>query len=284
MADSVKIDFLVPGFSKCGTTTLCALLARHPQLYMPRLKEPWYFSAPHYSPNAAGYARHFRDAGPGQLLGEGSQSYSTYQDEDISIERIREHNPDCRFIFMARNPLHRIESSYREMHHSGPKFGVRAPFGLSACLQRFPQIIRDSMYFERIGKYVEAFGAGAIMVVFLEDLQRQPQYELSRCFRHLGVAADVTVASAVQLNEGESKLHDVPLLRRLRASPRGGPLLARLKQEQQDVLLRPLGLRRPFKAGVAWDDAARAMVEEMVLPDAVQFLRAYGKPADFWAL
>jgi hypothetical protein len=27
----VKIDFVVPGFSKCGTTTLCALLDLYPE-------------------------------------------------------------------------------------------------------------------------------------------------------------------------------------------------------------------------------------------------------------
>jgi len=41
----IRIDFLIPGFSKCGTTTLCALLAQHPSIYMPELKEPWYFSS-----------------------------------------------------------------------------------------------------------------------------------------------------------------------------------------------------------------------------------------------
>ena len=169
------MDFLVPGFSKCGTTTLCALLAQHPGLFMPELKEPWYFSSRHYTPNAPGYARHFAAARPGQLLGEGSQSYSTYEDEGVSIERIREHNPDCRFIFMARHPLRRIESSYREMHHSGVMFGLNAPFGLADSLERFPQMIRDSMFFERISGYLQAFGPEAILVLFLEDLRRQPR-------------------------------------------------------------------------------------------------------------
>ena len=141
---TVTIDFLVPGFSKCGTTTLCALLAQHPDIYIPALKEPWYFSADDFERRGADYARHFLPAFPGQLLGEGSVSYSGYEKEDISIARIRDNNPDCRFIFIARNPLRRIESSYREMHHSGVKFGLNAPYSLSENLQVFPQLIRDS--------------------------------------------------------------------------------------------------------------------------------------------
>jgi hypothetical protein len=278
----VRIDFLVPGFSKCGTTTLCALLAQHPGLFMPELKEPWYFSSKHYSRHAPGYARHFAAAKPGQLLGEGSQSYSTYQDEGVSIERIFEHNPHCRFIFMARNPLRRIESSYREMHHSGVMFGINAPFGLADCLEMFPQMIRDSMFFERICGYLDTFGPEAVLVLFLEDLRRQPQVEMAKCFRHLGVDTEVVVQQLPRLNEGGSKLYDTAILRYLRARPWLAPTLAGFSREQQDSLFRRLGLRRVFKGPVQWDDRSRAMVRDQVVPDAQKFLERFGKPADFW--
>ncbi len=278
----VRVDFLVPGFSKCGTTTLCALLAQHPGLFMPELKEPWYFSSKRYTPHAPGYARHFAAARPGQLLGEGSQSYSSYADEGVSIARIQEHNPDCRFIFMARNPLRRIESSYREMHHSGVMFGLNAPFGLADSLEQFPQMIRDSMFFERISGYLQAFGPEAIQVLFLEDLRRQPRLELEKCFRHLGVDPDFAVPQVPRLNEGGSKLYDTALLRHLRARPWLAPALARFSREQQDSLFRPLGLRRAFTGPVPWDERAMAMVREQIVPDARRFLERCGKAADFW--
>jgi hypothetical protein len=278
----VKIDFLVPGFSKCGTTTLCALLAQHPQIYIPELKEPWYFSSNDFPRRQADYIQHFSPALPGQLLGEGSVSYSGHEKEDVSVERIGENNPDCRFIFIARHPLRRIESSYREMHHSGVKFGLNAPYSLADNLELFPQMIKDSLFFERISKYVDAFGSESILVLFLEDVTRQPQQELARCFRHLGVDADFQIVQALRLNEGSSKLYDTRILRYFRSKPWSGFKLAKLSPEQQDKLLRPLGLRRAFKAPVKWDARSMAMVREKVLPDAQRFLAAYGKPADFW--
>ena len=280
----ITVDFLVPGFSKCGTTSLCALLAQHPQLYLPELKEPWYFSSKHYVPRAPGYARHFAAARPGQLLGEGSQSYSTYEDEAVSIARIREHNPRCRFIFLARNPLRRIESSYREMHHSGVMFGVNAPFDLAGCLERFPQMIRDSMFYQRICGYLEAFGPQSVLVLFLEDLRQDPQREMEKCFRHLGVDSGFTVRPLPPLNEGGSKLYDTAGLRRLRATPWLAPLLNRFTREQQDRLFRPVGLRRAFAGPVQWDECSLAMVRQSVVPDARRFLRYFGKPEDFWQL
>lgn len=278
----VTIDFLVPGFSKCGTTTLCALLARHPGIYIPELKEPWYFSASDFPRQRDDYIQHFAPALPGQLLGEGSVSYSHYDKEDVSIARIKENNPACRFIFIARNPLRRIESSYREMHHSGVKFGLNAPYGLAENLDIFPQMIKDSLYFERVTKYVDAFGSESILVLFLEDLVRQPQRELARCFRHLGVDADFRIDGNLRLNEGSSKLYDTRLLRFIRSKPWSGYKLARLNPEQQDRLLKPLGLRRAFSRPVRWDAASIALFREQVLPDAQRFLAAYGKPPDFW--
>lgn len=278
----IKIDFLVPGFSKCGTTTLCALLAQHPGIYIPELKEPWHFSADDYPRRRDGYDKHFVPALPGQLLGEGSVSYSGYEKEDISIVRIRENNPDCRFIFIARHPLRRIESSYREMHHSGVKFGLNAPYGLAENLEVFPQMIRDSMFFERISKYVNAFGSEPVLVLFLEDLRRQPQREMERCFRHLGVDTDFRIVEAPRLNEGSSKLYDTRILRYIRSKPWSGFKLSKLSPEEQDRLLKPLGLRRTFNKPIQWDERSMALVREKVMPDSLRFLQAYGKPADFW--
>lgn len=278
----IKIDFLVPGFSKCGTTTLCALLAQHPRIYIPALKEPWYFSSSDFPARQADYIQHFAPALPGQLLGEGSVNYSGFEKEDISIARIGDNNPDCRFIFIARNPLRRIESSYREMHHSGVKFGLNAPYDLVDNLKLFPQMIKDSMFFERISKYVDAFGKSAILVLFLEDLNRYPQRELQKCFAHLGVDAEFQVKEELRLNKGSSKYYDTRLLRYIRSKPWSGFKLARLNPEQQDRLLQPLRLRRPFVKPIEWDEQSRAMVRETVLPDAEKFLDAFGKSADYW--
>ena len=280
----IKIDFLVPGFSKCGTTTLCALLAQHPDLYIPELKEPWYFSARDFPRQQAEYIQHFSPALPGQLLGEGSVSYSGSAMGDVSAVRIKENNPDCRFIFIARNPLHRIESSYREMHHSGVKFGLNAPYDLAECLSVFPQMIEDSLYFARISNYVDTFGSDSILVLFLEDLTRHSQLEMEKCFRHLGVDSTFGIVEELRLNEGASKFYDSRILRYLRTRPWSGFKLAKLGPEAQDRLLRPLGLRRPFRKPVIWDDQSLAIVRDRVLPDAQAFLEAYGKPRDFWRI
>jgi len=35
----MRLDFLIPGFAKCGNTTLCTLLGEHPEIFMPKVKD-----------------------------------------------------------------------------------------------------------------------------------------------------------------------------------------------------------------------------------------------------
>ncbi|MEZ5569498.1 MAG: sulfotransferase [Halioglobus sp.] len=286
MPTSVKIDFIVPGFSKCGTTTLCALLDIHPAIFIPAIKEPWYFSHKKFDTQHEFYDEHYAPASPGQLKGDGSTDYTGYLREDVAVRRIYENNPDCRFIFIARNPAARIESSYREMHHSGVTFGLNAPYSLGENLRLFPQMVQDTLYWERIGKYRERFGDDAILVVFLEDLNADRQSVISRCLNHIGLGMDdYPEPSSINLNAGEEKLYDTLLFRFLRTNRFTGPRLARLPGAEQDRIFAPLFLRRAFgKKPLRWDQYSLDVFREEIVPDSMKFLEFYGKPANFWGL
>lgn len=286
MPTSVKIDFIVPGFSKCGTTTLCALLDLHPGIYIPPIKEPWYFSHPEFETQHECYDEHYEAAIEGQLKGDGSTDYTGYLREDISIERIYENNPEARFIFIARDPRARIESSYREMHHSGVNFGLNAPYALSECLAMFPQMIHDSLFWERIRKYIGRFGDESILVVFLEELKTDQRGVLSRCLAHIGLdIADLPDTGSISLNAGERKLYDSKLFRYIRSKPFTGFKLARIPGPTQDRIFAPLGLRKAFgKKPLEWDQGSLDQFYSEIAPDSVKFLEYCGKPASFWGL
>src|SRR5712664_3554039 len=79
-------DFFIVGHAKSGTTALYELLRRHPQIYLPDSKEPWFFASdmrPRFEPRLAGsppetleeYLSLFAEAEPGQRAGEASSSY-----------------------------------------------------------------------------------------------------------------------------------------------------------------------------------------------------------------
>jgi hypothetical protein len=50
-------DFFIVGHAKSGTTALYEMLRRHPQIFMPDGKEPWFFGSdmrPRFQPRRAG--------------------------------------------------------------------------------------------------------------------------------------------------------------------------------------------------------------------------------------
>jgi hypothetical protein len=283
---SVKIDFVVPGFSKCGTTTLCALLDQHPGIFIPEIKEPWYFSREDIETQHEYYDEHYAPALAGQLKGDGSVEYSGYLSETLASRRIHENNPDCRVIFIARDPRARIESSYREMHHSGVNFGLNTPFALGDCLKLFPQMTKDTRFWERIQAYRNVFGDESILVTFLEDLRTNREGVMKRCFEHLGLdPVEAGSDVAVQLNVGERKLYDTRLFRYMRKNRFTGPPISRLNGDQQDRLFGPLGLRRAFRGKPPeWDSYSEEVFRREIVPDSLAFLAHYGKPPDFWGL
>ena len=279
----MKIDFLVPGINKCGTTTLCYLLGEHPQIFIPEMKEPHHFNRPDVVEHRPAYERLFSPAQPGQLLGEGSQMYTTEQFGELVSARLAQENPQMKLIFCVRNPLKRIESSYREFHHSGPFYAVNAPFGLSNALKGLPALLEDSHYWTRLQCYRKHFSDQQMLVVFLEDLQKDPQRELARCYEFLGVDSQYHNPSAgAQLNSRDEKLYDTKLLRFLRTNRFTGYKLAKLPVRRQNEIFQRIGLRKPFNKPIEWDSAARAHAIATLRDDIGQFLDFCGKPRDFW--
>lgn len=280
----MKIDFLVPGISKCGTTTLCYLLGEHPDIFIPEIKEPHHFNREDLDAHRPLYEELFTPAKPNQLLGEGSQMYCTVEFEELVSKRVHEHNPEMKLIFSVRNPFKRIESSYREFHHSGPCYAVNAPYGIGNAMTGLPALLEDSHYWQRLQSYRRHFRDDQILVVFLEDLQKNPQAVLKQCYEFLGVDGCFinSSASTTQLNSGDEKLYDSRLLRFLRTQDFAGHKIARHPIPTQDKIFRRLGLRRPFTQPVKWDSESRNRVINTLKADIAEFLNYCGKPADFW--
>jgi len=279
-----NVDFFVAGFSKCGTTTLCSALGQHPDVFIPVEKEPWFFSNPKFEQKMDWYKNMFVNSATHQKLGEGSTSYSSSLVDELTSQRIAQALPEARFIFIARNPIKRIESSFREMHNSAVLFGQNAEFKLSDEFCRSPQVIADSCYRERLNVYQRKFPSTSILVVFFEDFISQPDQVLRQCWQHIGVDAEYQIDNIKHLNEGSTKLKDTRLLRALRIFGPTGRLISKLTPQEQDKVFVRLRLRRLFSEPVHWDAQAKEMFLTKVLPDATQFLTDHGKTDELWSL
>lgn len=279
----MNLDFLVPGFSKCGTTSLCALLNQHPDIFIPDEKEPLFFIHADHLDKLGWYQGLFAAAPSHARCGEGSTFYSSVAHEIGSRDRIVAFNPDIKLIFIARDPIARIESSFREYHHSGPHFGLNTPYGLEAALDALPALISDSCFWSRLNNYRHKVADANILLVFLEDLKADPVSVMQRCFEFLGVDPSFRPGNpALRLNDGETKLFDSALWRYLRNASLTRHLMARIPVPVQDRFARPLHLRQPFDRPVEWTPGARRRVVTALRDEVRQLLDYAGKPEDYW--
>ena len=278
-----NLNFIVPGFSKCGTTTLCSLLDLHPELFIPSDKEPLFFIKDDYEQHWSEYQLFFKEQKNGQLIGEGSTFYTAIDHEQDASQRVLNHYPNIKLIFIARDPIDRIESSFREFHHSGTRFGVDTPYQLDEALHALPAILNDSKYWARLNCFLSQMPRKNIHTLFLEDLKNDPDTELKKCFHFLGVETSIKVHAAnQQLNTGESKLYDTRILRWLRNKE----LIEKPETEQifnkQNIKFKRMGLRRHFSNTIEWSDEAKSHALKELRDDIEKFLTYNNKPIDYW--
>ena len=278
----MKLNFVVPGFSKCGTTTLCSLLNEHPEVFIPKEKEPAFF-AYNYTKGWKWYEESFWSAKPEQMCGEGSTFYTAEEFAEVACQRMLDAYPDLKFIFLARDPIKRLESSFREMHHSGYKYDIQAAYSIGDCLRNLPNMMADTMYWQRLNVYRDNVPDNRIHTVFLEDLKANPMREIRKCFEFLNINPDaVTSVSNCRLNSASDKLYDSLLYRRIINGETSRRVWNTLAPLPQRILTSALRLKRPFRKPVEWDPRDKRWVLDEVADDARKFLSWAGKPADFW--
>lgn len=120
-------DFLIVGAARSGTTTLYYYLRKHPKIFMPEIKEPFFFSfmnaaQAYVSPDSLGriickfedYTKLFENATDSQIIGEASTSYLyTHKTSIENIKKVYGKNyKELKIIIILRNPAERAWSQY----------------------------------------------------------------------------------------------------------------------------------------------------------------------------
>jgi len=115
-----RVDFVVPGAQKSGTTALDLYLREHPQLCLPRKKELHFFDRDrHFADQPVDYAPYhaFFTRRPGhRLLGEATPDYLYWP---AAPERMARYNPALKTIVVLRNPVTRAYSQWNMARHMG---------------------------------------------------------------------------------------------------------------------------------------------------------------------
>lgn len=208
-------DFFIVGHPKCGTTALWELLRGHPQIFMPDLKEPWFFASdmrPRFQPPRSAptlrtleeYLVLFNPAQPGQRVGEASSSYLLSRTAAGAIAQLR---PDARIIAILREPASFLRSLHVQLlstHVEGSR-SFRKAIALEDARREGRRIPRRShrpqllmysdhvRYVEQLRRYHDAFGAEQVLVLIYDDFRADNEATVRTVRRFLGVDEELPV-------------------------------------------------------------------------------------------
>lgn len=204
-------DFLIAGVPKAGTTGLHAALVRHPQLFLPRVKEPKFFLTDGPPPTSGGpgdvqtYQQHvwrradyealFDPAPAGMLRGEATPFYLYDRQAHRRIHRLI---PDVKVILVLRDPVDRAHSNWAHLRTDGLE--PEADF-LAACAQEtrrrdagwadFWHYLAMGCYGSQVRDLFELFSREQVLIIRYRDLRDSAAATLDKVCGFLGVQSGV---------------------------------------------------------------------------------------------
>ena len=189
----MKLDFMVAGVQKGGTSALYQHLRAHPEIGMPSRKECHFFDDNSHDWTAPDYEVLHCLYQPGHRLYGESTPITIHWSK--AHERIRAYNPDMSFILLVRDPVERAYSHWCMLYSRGVE---RLPFdeAIRAGRNRIGNKPRKFSYVERgfYGAQVEALlgvlPQSRILFLMSEDLRA----DHAAAMRQIGNFLDVDPA------------------------------------------------------------------------------------------
>src|SRR5438445_2345425 len=218
-----KLDFIVAGAQKSGTTALSYYLKRHPQIALPIKKELHFFDNDELfaGGNVSYEPLHemFRPGRVGSIAGENTPIYLYWRP---ALPRIRDYNAAMKFIVILRNPIERAFSQWNMQRARGIE-----PLDFMDAVQAEPQRIAESApkqlrkfsyvdrgrYAEQLERAFRLFPPERFLVIKYEEFRARQRETVEAMFRFLGL-------SPPRFRAVEA--HDIPYSRKCRDEAREG--------------------------------------------------------------
>lgn len=197
-------DFIVIGAMNTGTTSLYHYLSYHQDIYMAKPKELDFFNVGNnYRKGIAHYIQYFNSEK--QLKGECSPNYAKIS-SDMVAERIHQHFPNVKLIYIVRNPIDRFLSQCR-FHNLDPNLVYNEIFRDKGYDHDIYITNNYQLHFDRFSRF---FKKDKILVVKSEALLDEREFTLKKIFKFLEVDADQYDYSKISFNEHQLNLKKIP--------------------------------------------------------------------------
>ena len=171
-------SFIGLGAQRAGTTWLYGCLAEHPEVFMSREKELYFFSK-NYSLGHDWYAAHFADAASAKALGEITPDYMYRKP---ALERIATDLPNVSGVIVLRNPIDRAISAYALHVEQYPGLSFRE------AVDSDSRLIDRGFYTRHLETVYQYLPRENVKLLFYDDIASAPERLLDELFGFIGVS------------------------------------------------------------------------------------------------
>ena len=191
-----KLDFILVGAQKSGTTALHYCLEKHPDITLGDQQEMHFFDDEEVFSKPVDYAllhRHFQAIAPSAIAGECTPSYLYWEP---AAERISRYNPAVKLLVLLRNPVDRAFA-----HWNMQRYKKREPLDflraveeekkrtarpLSLASRRFSYVDRG-FYTTQLERFFRFFPREQFKIIKFEDFRDRQRDTVNSIFDFLGL-------------------------------------------------------------------------------------------------
>ena len=192
-------NFFIAGGSKCGTTNISYYLDLHPQVFVSKLNEPYYFCKwdlpkdfvrESMIRDEKKYLNLFKKATTHKAIGEATPSYLHSPN---SAKMIKKRFPESKIIISIRNPIDRAHSGYfsnefmnkdnqnfRDMINNHKKLIEDNEFFIY-------NILEPGFYSKHIRRFQDIFDKDNIKIIIFEDYIKNTENTIKSILEFLGL-------------------------------------------------------------------------------------------------
>ncbi len=216
-----KLDFIVVGAQKSGTTTLFQLLKQHNDIFLPPEKEAFFFGMPEREKNGWDWyiKEFFSEAADDKLLGTITPHYMAYNGIPQKIHAII---PDVKIIAILRDPFSRTYSQFlmsqrRKADDRSYNEAITELSSATELAKSREDISETASYIIRgeygriLAAFKREFGSDNILILFTDDLEKAPQGVIDTICDFLGIPKFTPVGVSEKFHKGSGKPRSVLL-------------------------------------------------------------------------
>lgn len=193
----MKIDFVISGFQKCGTTSLHNYLREQSSIYMPEEKEMYFYSRDNEVCNRKSYFdRFFKDVSSEDIIG--------FSDVDLimsdeALDKVLLDHPNVKFILVIRDPVERAISAYNFEFSKGREKNSNILDALASDYKSeiFGYISR-SLYTSRVDSLLSKVEDKKVLLIDFNEMKNDKIKTIKRAKAFLSDRSVMNVPSSIE--------------------------------------------------------------------------------------